>query len=72
MNGYMTVPKTFFWANGHAISAAYWADGEPNNYLGNDTIVKEGCLQFNHYNFKLNDNDCSSLKNVYCKYSKAT
>ena len=69
MNGSTTVPKKFYLPSGHLVNPAYWYTNEPNNFGGNDTYVKEGCLDMSLYGyFKLNDEECGFTRDVYCEY----
>ena len=61
-----TIPRVFYWLDGSPINASYWNTGEPNNYLGNDTYIREGCVLID-VNGTLNDSGCSNLKNFICE-----
>lgn len=43
-----------------------WCSGEPNNWAGSDTDIKEGCGSLK--GTCLNDNSCSTKFNYICEY----
>lgn len=57
-------PRRWNWLNGQAITAVFWAPGQPDYWLSN-----EHCGDLTkHANYFLNDDDCKNTRHFLCQW----
>ena len=60
------VPFEFYWSDRSKVDPNFFMKGQPDNYHGTPTYLRQGCL-FINIKFGLNDNNCGFPNPFICE-----